>query len=49
MSNKVWISVGAGVAALISLLFLRNRGGSNRPNVGAVSDQWVAEHQTTRE
>jgi hypothetical protein len=46
MSRGVWLSVGAGVAALFSFLFIRGRVRSSRPNVGAVSDRWVTEHQT---
>ncbi|PYR00005.1 MAG: hypothetical protein DMF97_10385 [Acidobacteria bacterium] len=46
MSRGVWLSVGAGVAALVSFLFVRGRVRSSRPNVGAVSDRWVTEHRT---
>jgi hypothetical protein len=46
MSRGVWLSVGAGVAALFSFLFVRGRVRSSRPNVGAVSDRWVTEHRT---
>jgi hypothetical protein len=45
MSRGVWLSVGAGVAALFSFLFVRGRARSRRPDVGAVSNQWVTEHQ----
>jgi hypothetical protein len=46
MSRGVWLSVGAGVAAIFSFLFVRGRVRASRPNVGAVSDRWVTEHQT---
>jgi hypothetical protein len=49
MSRGAWLSVGASVAALFSLLFVRRRIRSNRPDVGAVSNQWVTEHQSAVE
>jgi hypothetical protein len=45
MTRLVWLVIGAGVASAISVVLMRVRARSTDLDVGAVSDQWIAEHR----
>jgi hypothetical protein len=46
MSASIWLAVAAGVAAVLAIVRLvRGKATARRLEVGAVSDQWVAEHR----
>jgi hypothetical protein len=44
-----WLVISLVVGGLAAAAaFLRSRFGASRPDVGAVSDQWIAEHHSDR-
>ena len=46
MSGTIWLAVAAALAAVVGIArFVLGKGTARRLEVGAVSDQWVAEHR----
>ncbi len=45
VSSGAWIAIGAFVVVIGGVLLLRRK---TPENLGAVSDQWVAEHRAVR-
>jgi hypothetical protein len=40
-----WLALIAVIGGVVAALVARSRHGRTKPEVGAVSDQWIAEHQ----
>jgi hypothetical protein len=44
MTSAIWFAIGAGLVALVAAALIAG-GRARRPDLGSVSDQWIAQHR----